>query len=596
MKFSILTALTAIVGSAAAANQAVVTNDCSGTIYVQSWPYNGGAPGPLVTLKPGQKFSENLRSTGSTVKIATTKTLTNPLFFGYSSTSKPNYVYYEFSTQWGNPFANKHNILTTGKGCKQFDCKAGDASCYSTPSMKKDKRVGEHTSGAEKAEGSIGNSFASLAGEKETLLPERYLDLKREIIGDKSNQDALTAAWARLTARLAELSDEIEEKQQRTIPEANYHELVENPSFELVQRIRQCGSVVIRKTVSQEQALRWLEDVWSKAQQQARSHSQMLKTQAALLSIFTAAPDCKVSLTSPLVYSDRLRIRNPGDAKFALGPHMDGGSIERWEDPTYRQVYEKILTGNWEEFDAWEMDKRADTVHDLYPGPGSTGLFRSWQGWTSLSEGTLLLYPFICERTSYMLMRPLFKPKKPKPEFQDRKAYLSPDNWELDFDTTNFPGSPHHRNQELNDETHPHLELPRTMVCMPKVYPGDSVWWHSDVIHAVESRHNGKNAAAVFYAPAVALTPKNMEYIRDQKATLLSGRPPPDFPGGTGESEFKSRGTGDDLLTVEGKEGQVLVTEASSVKKSADSGRIGLVPFKHTDTMSETERLTRQAA
>lgn len=93
------------------------------------------------------------------------------------------------------------------------------------------------------------------------------------------------------------------------------------------------------------------------------------------------------------------------------------------------------------------------------------------------------------------------------------------------------------------------------MVCMPKVYPGDSVWWHSDVIHAVESRHNGKNAAAVFYKPAVALTPKNMEYIRDQKATLLSGRPPPDFPGGTGESEFKSRGTGDDLLTVEGKEG-----------------------------------------
>ncbi|KAH7461059.1 hypothetical protein FOMA001_g19236 [Fusarium oxysporum f. sp. matthiolae] len=38
-----------------------------------------------------------MRSTGSTVKIATTKTLSNPLF-GYSSTSKPNYVYYEFST------------------------------------------------------------------------------------------------------------------------------------------------------------------------------------------------------------------------------------------------------------------------------------------------------------------------------------------------------------------------------------------------------------------------------------------------------------------------------------------------------------------
>ncbi|KAH7242079.1 hypothetical protein BKA59DRAFT_546427 [Fusarium tricinctum] len=137
MKFSILASLTALAGSAAAANQAVVTNDCSGTIYVQSWPYNGGAPGPLTALKKGQKFSENLRSTGSTIKIATTKTLDKPLFFGYSSTSKPNYVYYEFSTQWGNPFASKHNILTPGSGCKLFDCKPNDASCYSTPSMKK---------------------------------------------------------------------------------------------------------------------------------------------------------------------------------------------------------------------------------------------------------------------------------------------------------------------------------------------------------------------------------------------------------------------------------------------------------------------------
>ncbi|EXK23806.1 hypothetical protein FOMG_19436 [Fusarium oxysporum f. sp. melonis 26406] len=91
----------------------------------------------MMSAEPGQKFSENMRPTGSTVKIATTKALSNPLYFGYSSTSKPNYVYYEFSTQWGNPFANKHNILSPGTGCKQFDCKAGDAVCYSTPSMKK---------------------------------------------------------------------------------------------------------------------------------------------------------------------------------------------------------------------------------------------------------------------------------------------------------------------------------------------------------------------------------------------------------------------------------------------------------------------------
>ncbi|UZP39333.1 hypothetical protein NXS19_007149 [Fusarium pseudograminearum] len=119
MKFSILATFTALVSSATAANQAVVINNCPTTIY------------------PGQKFAENMRSTGSTVKIATSRTLTKPLFFGYSSTSKPNYVYYEFSTEWGNPFANKHNILSPGTGCKQFDCRAGQADCYSRPSMKK---------------------------------------------------------------------------------------------------------------------------------------------------------------------------------------------------------------------------------------------------------------------------------------------------------------------------------------------------------------------------------------------------------------------------------------------------------------------------
>ena len=65
MKFSILAAFTAMVGSTAAANQAVVINNCPTTIYVQSWPYNGGHPGPLVALKPGKKFAENMRYSGS---------------------------------------------------------------------------------------------------------------------------------------------------------------------------------------------------------------------------------------------------------------------------------------------------------------------------------------------------------------------------------------------------------------------------------------------------------------------------------------------------------------------------------------------------
>ena len=28
-----------------------------------------------------------------------------------------------------------------------------------------------------------------------------------------------------------------------------------------------------------------------------------------------------------------------GDTSFTLGPHVDGGSTERWEDEEYRKVY-----------------------------------------------------------------------------------------------------------------------------------------------------------------------------------------------------------------------------------------------------------------
>lgn len=43
----------------------------------------------------------------------------------------------EFSTEYGNPFASSHNVLSPGEGCEVFDCKANDAACYSTPGHKK---------------------------------------------------------------------------------------------------------------------------------------------------------------------------------------------------------------------------------------------------------------------------------------------------------------------------------------------------------------------------------------------------------------------------------------------------------------------------
>ncbi|KAJ5819841.1 hypothetical protein N7474_005432 [Penicillium riverlandense] len=119
------------------AQHAVVNNHCASTVYVQSFPYDGSAPGPLTTLLPGGNFTEKFRPSGSTVKIGKAKTLAKPLFFGYSLTSSPNYAYYEFSTEWGNPFAANANSLSPGEGCMAFDCAANDPACYSTPAHKK---------------------------------------------------------------------------------------------------------------------------------------------------------------------------------------------------------------------------------------------------------------------------------------------------------------------------------------------------------------------------------------------------------------------------------------------------------------------------
>ena len=93
----------------------------------------------------------------------------------------------------------------------------------------------------------------------------------------------------------------------------------------------------------------WYELYNSPSQIAARTHPGLLTSQAYLLSLWNESPNIPVSTRTPVSYFDRCRIRLPGPSAFTLGPHVDGGSIERWEDPGYRQVYRKILQGD----DAW---------------------------------------------------------------------------------------------------------------------------------------------------------------------------------------------------------------------------------------------------
>lgn len=67
-------------------------------------------------------------------------------------------------------------------------------------------------------------------------------------------------------------------------------------------------------------------------------------------------------------------------------------------------------------------------------------------------------------------------------------------DWEVDLESSDFPGSQPGKGQELNEETHPDLRLGEAMVSVPNIRPGDMVFWFCDVIHAVESVHQGKGA------------------------------------------------------------------------------------------------------
>lgn len=227
--------------------------------------------------------------------------------------------------------------------------------------------------------------------------------------------------------------------------------------------------------------------------------------------------------------------------------------MERWEDPHYRSAYGSILKGRWRDHDAWDIGGRALANMNLYDGPGSCGVFRALQGWTSLSttragEGTLRVYPALKHGMAYMLLRPFFQPVEPS-----AAPSLDSQSWKLDLQTSDFPKAPLGRSQEFDDASHPHLELSRTMTSLGVVNPGDTAWWHCDTIHSVESQHSGKGPSAVFYIPAVPLTVANAEYIASQRDSFEAGIPPPDFPGGEGESRFVGKGGEVDIVGEEGR-------------------------------------------
>lgn len=309
----------------------------------------------------------------------------------------------------------------------------------------------------------------------------------------------------------------------------------------------------------------------------------MLKTQRFLMSYWHNSPDTPISTQHPTLYADRLRMRLPGDAKFALGPHVDGGSVERWDERGYGLggVYKDIWKGEWEKFDPWEASCRLPIVSDLHNGVGACSMLRMYQGWLSMSttgpfEGTLLVNPLLAKATAYYLLRPFFTPRKQfnPPETTSSPsssetthyyhAYLAPENWTPEPHPSSWiHGATPGHGQELSHALHPHLNLPQTMIHVPRVRPGDYVAWHCDTIHAVDRIHAGNEDSSVLYIPACPLTEGNARGLARQRECFVRGVPSPDFGGGEGEGGFEGRVRVEDvieegLVGVEGRRGMGL--------------------------------------
>lgn len=209
-----------------------------------------------------------------------------------------------------------------------------------------------------------------------------------------------------------------------------------------------------------------------------------------------------LSTHHPTTYADRLRIRPPGDTAFALGPHVDNGSCERWEPAGYGRgnIYAPIFAGDWEDgYDPWEASARLPVVSDLYNGAGACSMFRMFQGWLGMSatgpgEGTLLVNPLLKAATAYFLLRPFFEPVRARGEGEGEsgEAFLEARNWRLEErPSPMLQGATPGCCLELSGALHPHLDLGGTMVHVPRLRPGDYVAWHCDSTIGLRSALGG---------------------------------------------------------------------------------------------------------
>jgi len=204
---------------------------------------------------------------------------------------------------------------------------------------------------------------------------------------------------------------------------------------------------------------------WSRPQLEARQDQNMVAVRTFLNSFWrhesegrTWFDPCRDS-----AYPDRIRRREPGSPPLGLSAHADNGSIERWLLTAYQRVFRHVFSGDWRAHDPWDAAHRTE-IHE-FPSTVMCSVFRTFQGWTALSDmrpkdGVLHVVP-IPSAMVYVLLRAL------------------PD----DVPADDLCGAVNGQALPIGAKWHSVL-LP-ALSPIPAVEPGDTVWWHCDLIHAV---------------------------------------------------------------------------------------------------------------
>lgn len=365
------------------------------------------------------------------------------------------------------------------------------------------------------------------------------------------------AETERLTSEVDAVKDEM--KTGHAVVEIDYDEIVNGTVIsEKIERFRRRGVVVIRKVFERNRVQEWNNELhnyiqgnryfekqkkkagldsyfgnltsskpqifgiyWSRPQMEARQSKELAITRQWLNQLWSHPDSNKPEFdaSTECLYADRIRQREPGDSSLGLSPHVDGGSIERWIDPSFYEVYKEVLFGNIDQYDPFNARGRANTRE--IPSPAVCRMFRTYQGWTALTrqgpgDGTLNVVP-ITRAMVWVLLRAL----------------------QHDVGMTDLCGAQAGRALGITEKYH-NLLLD-AYVPIPTVEPGDTVWWHPDVIHGVEDQHLGSGYSNVIYIGAAPKCPKNQKFLELLRPAFEEGRSSPDFAPEDYETEFSSR-------------------------------------------------------